>query len=74
MVKLEPAAPAAAAGHGAAPQGGPIHLEAAAPVNAAQQAAAGQPAAPAAAAAAGQPVAPAAAAKETPHETKPPAK
>jgi len=81
VVKLEPAAPAAAAGHGAAPQGGPIHLEAAAPVNAAhQQAAAGQPVAPAAAA--GQPAAPAAAAgqpaaaaaKETPNEAKPPAK
>merc|ERR1719378_746358 len=44
VVKLDPAA--SAAGHGAAPQGGPIHLEASAPVNAGHQpAAAGQPAA-----------------------------
>jgi len=38
VVKLDPAAPAN--GHGAVPQGGPIHLEAAAPVDA------GQPVAP----------------------------
>jgi len=41
VVKLDPAAPAA--GHGAAPQGGPIHLEAAAPVDAGQPAASNAP-------------------------------